>query len=363
MTEPRMLGYIREMPEAVAATLRASAPGVEQLRVLATERRPSNVVFAGLGSSYTAAQIASPLLRQCLPWPTTITVATEVGIDRGIALGPDTLVILISRSGERGGIADALKAARRAGALCVAVTAVESSMLATECDQVVVTGEGPESAYPKTKSVIASAALLMALGIALDHDDARQTRLAQLIGDMPRLLGEGLADAEASFDRLPDSLTLHRSAFFTGTAGNQGVAQEGALKIQEAAAVTAEWDETGSAFYGTINILSPGWLLVPLITQDDLELNRNLLRVAGRFGAHRLCIAESTVSLKGECEAVIPVPASPEPLLAPLLYLPPVHLLTYRCAVGRGLNPDSPVFAQMMLKEMLPPGREEPDWA
>jgi len=99
MTKHLMLDYIREQPEAVANTLSACEGPVNELRDRMARRPPKNIIFAGLGSSHTAAKLASPLLRHFLPVPTTITVATEVGLDLGLELGPDTLVVLTSRSG------------------------------------------------------------------------------------------------------------------------------------------------------------------------------------------------------------------------------------------------------------------------
>jgi glucosamine--fructose-6-phosphate aminotransferase (isomerizing) len=357
-----MLDYIRQQPESVANTRRVSQPGIAQLREIWARRPPRQVIVAGLGSSYTAAQMASPLLRRCLPVPTSVTVATEVGVDLGLPLGPDTLVVLVSRSGERGGIVDAQLAARRAGAACVAVTAVESSLLGQQADVVIVTGEGPESTYAKTKSVIATATALVELGLAFGADAPEASRLGAALAGVPEILVREIRDAEDQFEPLANRLARYQSALITGTAGNQGVAQEGAIKIQEAAGVTCEWDEAGSAYYGTVTILNPGWLFVALVTRADYQLNRALLALAGHFGAYRLCIAETGLELEGRAEAVIRVDDAVGPLLAPLLFLPPVHLLTYHLAVGRGLDPDEPVFADMMLKAMLPPGREEPDW-
>jgi glucosamine--fructose-6-phosphate aminotransferase (isomerizing) len=362
MTKGRMLDYIREQPESVANTRRVCRPGIAELQQIWAGMPPKHVIVAGLGSSYTAAQMASPLLRRCLPVPTSVTVATEVGVDLGLPLGPDTLVVLVSRSGERGGIVDAQLAARRAGATCVAVTAVESSLLGQGADVVIVTGEGPESTYAKTKSVIATATALMELGLAFGADAEEMSRLEAALARVPAILTREIEEAEHHLEPLASRLARHQSALITGTAGNQGVAQEGAIKIQEAAALTCEWDEAGSAYYGTVTILNPGWLFVALVTRADYQLSRALLDLAGQFGAYRLCIAEPGLELDGNAEAVVRVGEAGDPLLAPLLFLPPIHLLTYHLAAGRGLNPDEPLFADMMLKAMLPPGREEPDW-
>jgi glucosamine--fructose-6-phosphate aminotransferase (isomerizing) len=362
MTKWRMLDYIREQPAAVANTLRTCQPGLTELRDFVTSAQPRRVLIAGLGSSYTAAQIAAPALRTCLPVPSIITVASEAGVDRSLPLDPETLVVLVSRSGERGGIVDALEAARQAGAPCVAVTAVGSSLLATDSDLVIVTGEGTESAYPKTKSVTATAVALMELGMALDADVQRQARLEVTLAALPEFMESGIRTAEHDIEALAAELNDHDSALVTGTAGNQGVAQEAALKLQEAAQIVTEWEETGSAIHGAVTILSPGWLHLALVTPADYEMNVSLLRLATHFGAYRLCIAPPGLDLDGSSDSTIRIPEVLEPVVAPLLYLPPLQLITYHLTVGRGLNPDEPAYAEVMLKAMLPDGREEPDW-
>jgi glucosamine--fructose-6-phosphate aminotransferase (isomerizing) len=362
MTKWRMLDYIREQPAAVANTLRSCQAGLAELRDVVAAEHPKRVIIAGLGSSYTAAQIAAPVLRTCLPIPSVVTIASEVGVDASLPLDAETLVVLVSRSGERGGIVDALNAAREAGATCVAVTAVDSSLLATESDVVIVTGEGPESTYPKTKSVTATAVALMELGLASDADAQRQARLEAALARMPELLESGISAAEHGVESLASELTSRSMALVTGTAGNQGVAQEAALKLQEAASVITEWEETGSAIHGAVTILGDHWLHLALVTPADYEMNISLLRLAAHFGAYRLCITAPGLELDGSADAVVGVPDAQEPLVAPLLYLPPLQLMTYHLAIGRGLNPDTPAYADVMLKAMLPAGREEPDW-
>ena len=358
----RMLEFIREQPEAVANTLEGVRARIPELRSAFESGGFDQVIVAGLGSSYTASVMASPLLRSCLSLPVFVTVATEIGLDPGLKVGPRSLVLLVSRSGERGGIADALASAKRAGAKCVAVTAVESSLLAESSDFVIVTGEGPESTYAKTKSVMASAAALMLLGATLDPAGGEASgRLAQALADVPQLLATSIETAEREIGLRRDRLQSHQLALVTGTAGNQGVAMEAALKLQEAAGVVTEWDETGSTLHGAVSILDPSWLYVGLVTRADQDLHKAVLELAGQFGAGRLCVVEPGVTVQERADASIEVPEA-DPLIAPLVYLPPVQVLTYELALARGRNPDEPPFADVMLQAMLPPGRSEPDW-
>jgi glucosamine--fructose-6-phosphate aminotransferase (isomerizing) len=357
-----MLDYIRDQPAAAENTLRVVGDRLGALGDLVRDRQPKRVIVAGLGSSYTAARIATPLLQRHMPLPTIVTVASELVLNRALPMDSETLVFLVSRSGERGWISDAQQAARRAGAACVAVTAVESSQLAMGADLVIATGEGPEAAYGKTKSVTACTVALMRIGLSFDGSAEAAARERALRG-VPGLIETSVADAEEAVRSNLPWLSAHDHSLMAGVGGNEGVAQEGALKIQEAANVTSEWDNSGSVLHGALGVLGPKWLFVCLATREDYELDVPLLRLVGGFGAHRLSVAEPGLDLDADSEMVIGVPSVGDQLIAPLVYLPPLQLLTYYMATAQGLNPDKPAFAEVMLQAMLPPGGAEPDWA
>ena len=363
MTKYQMLGYIREEPEAVARTLDAVEARLGDLVDLVAARHPKRLVVAGFGSSYTAAKMSLPLFRRHLAIPSILTVASEIGVDRGVLLDAHTLVILVSRSGERGWLTAACEAAQASGAMCVAVTAAEKSQLARASDLVILTGEGPEAAYPKTKSVMATAAGLMKIALSLDPErSAESEQQNQALSDAVDQLERSIAEGERIVEPLAAWLASHKVALIAGTGGNEGVAQEAALKVQEAAGFYGQWENSGDAIHGALGMLDQSCLFVGLVGRADYKLHLALLDLVGRFGADRLCVAEAGLSLDQACDAVVEIPAAADPLVAPLLFLPPLQLLTYYAAVARGLNPDHPAFAETMLAAMLPPGRAEPDW-
>jgi glucosamine--fructose-6-phosphate aminotransferase (isomerizing) len=363
MSTHQMLEYIREEPLAVANTIRIARERIGDLQDLISRRPPKRVVFTGFGSSYTAACMAAPLLGECISVPVTVAVATELVANPGLRLDKDTLVVLVSRSGERGWLVDAEKAASQAGAATVAVTAVESSLLAREANLVIPTGEGPEAAFAKTKSVLASAVALMQIGLAFAEPSPARARRENVLAAIPDLLETCIKNAERSAAEIVPWLVTCDHALLVGSAGNFGVAQEAALKLQEASGTTAQYDNTGNALHGALGVIGPRWAFVALVTPNDYTLDLELLRLIGQFGAERLCISEPGLDVGADTERLLLVPAVDDPLLAPLVYLPPLQILTYLLAVARGLNPDKPASAEIMLKAMLPAGREEPDWA
>jgi glucosamine--fructose-6-phosphate aminotransferase (isomerizing) len=362
MSAPQMLEYIREEPLAVASTLSRTRERIGALQELLWRRPPKRVIFTGFGSSYTAALIAAPLLGECISIPFTVVVATELVFNPGLRLDPDTLVVLVSRSGERGWLVDAERAASQAGAATVAVTAVESSLLARKANLVIPTGEGPEAAFAKTKSVLAATVALMQIGLAFADPSPERARRESTLAKIPDLLEVCIRNTERDASEIVSWLAGCDHALVVGSAGNFGVAQEAALKLQEAAAMTAQYDNTGNALHGALGVMGPKWAFVNLVTPSDYALDLDMLRLIKQFGPDRLCISEPGLSIGADAERVLLVPTVGDPLLAPLVYLPPLQVLTYLLALARGLNPDKPASAEIMLKAMLPSGREEPDW-
>jgi glucosamine--fructose-6-phosphate aminotransferase (isomerizing) len=183
-----MIDYIHEEPTALRRTLEESDAVVETLVAGVRDRRWDRLIVVGVGSSYTAALMALPAFRLHSPIPVEVLPSTELGPYRDRWLGPRTLVISVSRSGERGWVVDEQRAARVAGSYTVAMSGVADSLLALEADLLLPTAEGPEITFSKTKSVITCAGLLMNLAFRLASSLRCSTeRSTQLRPRSPRL--------------------------------------------------------------------------------------------------------------------------------------------------------------------------------
>jgi glucosamine--fructose-6-phosphate aminotransferase (isomerizing) len=271
-------------------------------------------------------------------------------------------VVVVSRSGERSWVVDALKDAVARGALGVAMTGVADSLLAQHGQITLLTGEGPEITFPKTKSVIACAGLLMRLALALaaPDDAAAAARLAALRA-APAAIRRAVEAAEPQMRELMPFIETHHTLLACGTGSNFGVALEAAVKVQEAAYVTTLCDDTGNVLHGPLGPLNAGWLLMPLVTAYDLTLSRELMGLARKLGGHILSIAGPHLDVQNLSDRCLVLPDEIDPLLAALVYLPPIQMLAYYWAVAKGMNPDEPGFMHAMLETILPPEREEPE--
>jgi glucosamine--fructose-6-phosphate aminotransferase (isomerizing) len=357
-----MIDYIHEGGEALRRTLVSNEEAVQSIVTRVNRDGIERVIIAGVGSSHTAAMMTAPLFRYHSRLATHVIPATEIGHYTSRLVDEKTLVVVVSRSGERSWVVNALRDAVARGAFGVAMTGVGDSLLAQSGELVLLTGEGPEITFPKTKSVIACAGLLMRLALALAMPDDREAaeRLTALRA-MPQVIQRCVERIEPEVQALMPAVRGHEIAMIGGTGSNYGVALEAAVKVQEAAYVVCLSDDTGNLLHGSLGPLSAKWLVIPLVSAYDLQLSKEFLRLVGQLGAHRLSIVEPGLDLEGETEYVLTLPDRVDSLLAALVFLPPIQLLTYYWTLANGRNPDSPDVMNILLKAFLPPGREEPD--
>jgi len=357
-----MIKYIHEGPDALSRTLEANRAAVGTLSERVRETGLLRILVTGVGSSYTAATMALPTFRYHCALPTYVMPASEFPYYVSRLVDKRSLVIAVSRSGERGAVVDALSEAVRRGALGVGVTGAADSLLARKSQVALVTAEGAEITFPKTKSVIAGAGLLMAVGLALANpeDTEAAARLEQL-QVMPAQIKRTLEATEPRVKALLPTIGTHAHAVFVGTGSNFGVAIEAAMKVQEAAYITTRFDSTDGLLNGPVGGLDADWLVVPMVHSRDLALSLELLRVVRSVGAHSLCLCEPGLDLRGLDDWAIALPEPADPLLAALAYLPPLQLLTYYWALACNRNPDAPAAMRAILDAVLSPGREEPE--
>jgi glucosamine--fructose-6-phosphate aminotransferase (isomerizing) len=357
-----MIEYIRDEPELLARTFADSESAVGQLVRGVRRGTWRRLVIVGLGSSYTASLMAFPAYRLHSPVPVEILPSSELAYYEQRWLGPRTIVLSVSRSGERGWVVAAQRAARAAGAFTVAMTGVPDSLLAEEAELVLPTSEGPEITFSKTKSVITCAGLLMRLALRLAPvSDSQARRRLAMLNDMPSSIDRTIRSAEPAIEAVVPHLAEIGHITLCGSASNHGAALEGAIKIHETSFVPAKADDTGDCLHGVLGTSDARSLLVALLGSQDAEATRAVLALAGVYGARRLVISEPGLAGPGEAEYVVEVAGPVDPVLAGLVYLPPLQLLTYYLTLARGKNPDAPCYMKAQFAAMLPAGRQEPE--
>jgi glucosamine--fructose-6-phosphate aminotransferase (isomerizing) len=318
------------------------------------------VVLSGLGSSYTAALAARPAFDALVDIPTYVLPATEMSLNTSL-LGPDALVVVLSRSGERKFVIDACRTAQQTGALTIAVTGAGDSLMARSAARVILTSEGPESSFPKTKSVTAGIGVFLALALALAEDHQGAEGLRDALRLMGGLIGHTLQTTSSSVEGAVEAFLGCDRVIVAGTGGNTGAAMEIQIKLQESALVTTEGMDTGNLLHGPSCILDRNWLVALLVTADDAELSSETFQLVKAMEGRTLGIVPRDVVLDVQPDYSIQLPEPPHRLLEALCYLPVLQLLVYHWTIRKGLDPDSPPGKSVILNAIVPEGRKETD--
>jgi glucosamine--fructose-6-phosphate aminotransferase (isomerizing) len=357
-----MLDYIYQSPEALNRTLSSNEANIERIANRVSKRNIKRIVISGVGSSYTAGLIAAPVFMRFCSLPTYFLPSTEIEAYQPGLIDENTLIVAVSRSGERGWVVDSFCQAVRKGAMGIAITGNPEGLLAQNAPELLVSREGPEASFPKTKSVVAHAGILARLALAMaDSTDPATAIILKALYELPKLINNTLKACEPQVQALMPELKKYRKMMLAGTLGNYGVALEGSLKMQEASGLVVVGNETGNMLHGPWGTITPDWLITLLVTEFDRTLSEVNLRLAKKIGAKRMGIVEAGISLGSLVDYEITIPFKSDRFLAGMVFLPPIQLLTYYWAIANALDPDTPANVSAVLEAMLPDGRQEPE--
>jgi glucosamine--fructose-6-phosphate aminotransferase (isomerizing) len=348
-----MLKEIFEQPRAVGDTcwgrLRADAGTVMIPEAQLTPelvRRLQRVVLVACGTSYHAALIGGTMIERLTGLPATIAIASEFRYS-DLIVGPETLLIAISQSGETADTVGAVKAARLQSAPVLSITNVVDSAITRESSGVLYTHAGPEIGVASSKTFTATLAACYLAGVAigrtrgyLTETDGRK-RIEDLL-EVPRLmqLALGLNEAVA---RLAQKLSGYRNVLYIGRGLSYPVALEGALKLKEIAYVHAEGYAAGEMKHGPIALIDSEMPVVALAPRDPSyeRMLGSIEEVRARDGMVVAVCHEGDTEIARRAHELLAVPAAPD-LVAPMVTVLPLQLLAYHIAVLRGLDVDQP---------------------
>jgi glucosamine--fructose-6-phosphate aminotransferase (isomerizing) len=308
--------------------------------------RIRRVVLVACGTSYHAALVGRTMVERLAGLPADVGVASEFRYS-DLVLGPDTLVVAISQSGETADTVGAVKAARQRGAGALSITNVVGSAIARESDGVLYTHAGPEIGVASSKTFTATltACYLLALALGrgrgyLTEVDGRK-RIEDLL-EIPRLMQSALTlDAETA--ALAQRLVGFQHMLFLGRGVHHPVALEGALKLKEISYVHAEGYAAGEMKHGPIALIDERMPVLALAPRDPTydRMVGNIEEVRARDGLVIAVGHAGDTEIARRAHEVLSVPAAPD-LLAPLVSVIPLQLLAYHVAALRGLDVDQP---------------------
>ena len=302
------------------------------------------VYFIACGTAWHAGLYAQYLFRKWIPVPCFCIPASEFRYG-DYPLGPDTLCLFISQSGETADTLAALKEAKKAGAPCVSVTNVLGSSLARQSDAALYTCAGPEIAVASTKAYTTQLVLLAAIVLKLADlygalvPDRR--RLVQDLARMPRVAQDMLEAVPDGISHGAEALKDRHDAYFIGRQLDYVSVLEGALKLKEISYIHADAYYAGELKHGPIALIEEGTVVIALATQPEVAAKTisNIQETMAR-GADVTLITGQSQNAEG-FQDVIRIP-DVHPYLAVIPVTILLQRLAFEAAEKRGCDVDKP---------------------
>jgi glucosamine--fructose-6-phosphate aminotransferase (isomerizing) len=351
-----MLKEIAEQPKAVADALRGRTDGSSRIQLNETAideavlRSITKVVVIACGTAAHAGMVAKYAIEHWTRLPVEVELASEFRY-RDPIVGPDSLVIAISQSGETMDTLMALRHAKAQGARTLAICNTVGSTIPRESDAVLYTYAGPEVAVASTKAFLTQIVAAYLVGLYLGQvrgtmfEDEIRAILNEL-NDMPRKVDQVL-DTTEPVRELARELANSPSVLFLGRHVGFPVALEGALKLKELAYMHAEGFAAGELKHGPIALIEDGVpviVIVPspkgrAVLHDKIVSNIQEVRARGAFV---IAVAEEGDEVIGRhADRVIRIPAVPT-LMQPLVATVPLQVFACEMATAKGLDVDQP---------------------
>jgi glucosamine--fructose-6-phosphate aminotransferase (isomerizing) len=316
-------------------------------------KRFTSIKIAACGTSWHAGLAGKYMIEQLARVPVDVDYASEFRY-RNPVMDENTLLLVISQSGETADTIAALREAKELGAKVLAICNVQGSMIVREADGTILTHAGPEIGVASTKAFTSQMVALYLLGLylgqlrgALSSEDAMQhaQQLAELPVKLEHLLNDsdGIEELAKEFFRVTDFLYLGRGINFP-------VALEGALKLKEISYIHAEGYPAGEMKHGPNALIDERLPVLFINTKEEgnhsselryEKTHSNIVEVKAREGIVISVLTEGDTMSSVVSDYVIEIPPASD-LLGPILSIIPLQLLAYHIAVRRGCDVDQP---------------------
>ena len=347
-----MLKEIYEQPQTVANALRGRVDNEGAtakfggLNLTSAELRSiDRIVIAASGTSWHAALVGEYLIEELAQIPVEVEFAHEFCY-RNCPLEKNTVLLVVSQSGETADTLAALREAKRRGHRALAIVNVVGSTIARESDGGIYMHAGPEIGVASTKAFVSTLTILALLAVHLGRlrnlSARRALEILHALEAVPKQLEAILAQNNA-FKKLAKKYAKADDFFFLSRGYTFPIALEGALKLKEISYIHAEGYSAAEMKHGPIALIDPQTPTVFLVPQDSMydKTMANLAMIRARKGPIIALATEGDKQIGKVANDVIYLPRALEPI-NPILASVPLQLFAYHIAVARGCDVDKP---------------------
>ena len=346
-----MLKEIHEQPKAVQDTVGAY---VKDGQIDLSEVGLTSEMLAGLeriyivacGSAYHIGVVAKYVMEDLADIPVEVDLASEFRY-RNPKLMKDSMVIVVSQSGETADSLAALRLAKEKGVPVLGVVNVVGSSIARESDFILYTYAGPEISVATTKAYSTQliAVYLLAIQTAFAKGRIDENRYGELIAELGRLpekIQKTLDDKER-IQWFASKYANAKDIFFIGRGIDYAISLEGSLKMKEISYIHSEAYAAGELKHGTISLIEDGTLVIGVVTQKALfeKTLSNMVETKSR-GAYLMGLTlYGNYNIEDNADFSVYVPKT-EQYFTTSLAIVPLQLMGYYVSVAKGLDVDKP---------------------
>lgn len=346
-----MMKEICEQPKAVRDTI---TPRIRNGHVVLDDitltpeqlRRFTRICIVACGTAYHVGVVAKYAFEELLRIPVEVDVASEFRYRTPI-IGENTLMIIISQSGETADTLAALREAKRAGCRVLSIVNVVGSTIANESDDVLYTWAGPEISVASTKAYSTQLAVIYLLALYIGEQ-------------LGCLSAEQIDTYITELERIPDqieTMLAHKEniqffaskyfnagdMYFIGRNVDYAASLEASLKLKEISYIHSEAYAAGELKHGPISLIEDGTLVIALATDSRLfdKMMSNIKEVKARGAAVLGLATEDKTEIESQTDMVFYIPKT-STFMLPSLSVIPMQLFAYYVASMKGCDIDKP---------------------
>lgn len=346
-----MLKEIHEQPKVIQDTINSVVKDGKicfESAGLSSEdlRRIDQIYIIACGSAYHVGMAMQYVMEELTSLSVRVELASEFRY-RKMKLRNNSLVIIISQSGETADSLAALRSAKEQGVKTLGIVNVVGSSIAREADNVFYTLAGPEISVATTKAYSTQliAGYLLALLFAKEREeisDEKYDHLIKEIYSIPSKIERILEDKER-IQWFSSKLIGITDAFFIGRGVDYAISLEGSLKMKEISYIHSEAYAAGELKHGPISLIENGTMVISVVTQPELyeKTVSNMVEVKSR-GANLMGVTSyGNYAMEDTADFTVFIPKI-DPLFSGSLSVIPLQLMSYYVSVGKGFDVDKP---------------------
>ena len=331
--EHYMLKEIHEEGKVFSETVNYYVDGNNFKNTMPEFKDYKNIHIVACGSAYYVGCIGKSLIEEFANIPVTVEVASEYRYKKNF-YDKDTLVIIISQSGETADSLAALRKAKEDGIDTLAIVNVVGSSISREADYTMYVKAGPEIAVATTKAFLAQATLLSLLAVKLSN---KLELLNEFVG-VEKYIKEIL---DKDYKKYANVIYTHNDTFFIGRLVDYALCLEGSLKLKETSYINSVAFQAGELKHGTISLVTDGTPVIGICTDESIESKTisNIKEVKAR-NAFVIYITNNDIEADFyDLKIVLP---KLHKLIMPIVTVIPLQLIAYEVAKLRCCDIDKP---------------------